>query len=99
MLNYVNIVKRCLCYHLADGTMFDGQVLRTAFEKAIDPLQYHKSGAFLFLAPSLLINVGEIKILNGDHIIFENDDVLYFPKKAYDKVREAWLNYSRIMEN
>ena len=24
MINYVNIVKRCLCYHLADGTMFDG---------------------------------------------------------------------------
>jgi hypothetical protein len=99
MLNYINIVKRCLCYHLSDGTMFDGQVLRTAFEKAIDPLPNHKSKAFLFLAPSLLINVGEIKILNSDHIIFENDDVLYFPKKSYDKVREAWLNYSRIMEN
>jgi hypothetical protein len=79
--------------------MFDGQVLRTAFEKAIDPLPNHKSKAFLFLAPSLLINVGEIKILNSDHIIFENDDVLYFPKKSYDKVREAWLKYSRIMEN
>ena len=23
-LNYVNIVKRCLCYHLKDGAMFDG---------------------------------------------------------------------------
>ena len=23
-LNCINIVKRCLCYHLADGTMFDG---------------------------------------------------------------------------
>jgi YesN/AraC family two-component response regulator len=24
MLNYVNIEKRCLCYHLKDGSMFDG---------------------------------------------------------------------------
>jgi hypothetical protein len=23
-LNYIDIVKRCLCYHLKDGTMFDG---------------------------------------------------------------------------
>ena len=23
-LNYINIVKRCLCYHLTDGNMFDG---------------------------------------------------------------------------
>jgi hypothetical protein len=37
-LNYINIVRRCLCYHLKDGTMFDGQTLRSSFEKAIDPL-------------------------------------------------------------
>ena len=96
-LNYINIVKRCLCYHLKDGTMFDGQTLRTSFEKAISPLQYHKSKMFLFLAPSLLINVGEIKIINGDNIIFENDDILYFPKKAYDIVREAWINYNKFI--
>lgn len=93
-LNYINIVKRCLCYHLRDGAMFDGQTLRTSFEKAIYPLQ--NSQMFLFLPPSLLINLSEIKIVNSDNIIFENDDVVYFPKKAYNIVREAWLNYNRI---
>lgn len=96
-LNYVNIVKRCLCYHLKDGNMFDGQTLRGSFEKAIAPLHLYNSKAFLFLPPSLLINVGEIKILNSDNIIFENDDVLYFPKKSYETIREAWINYSRII--
>lgn len=94
-LNYINIVKRCLCYHLTDGTMFDGQTLRTSFEKAIDPLHTHRT--FLFLPPSTLINIGEIKILNSDNIIFENDDVLYFPKKQYEVVRDAWKNYNRIV--
>lgn len=94
-LNYINIVKRCLCYHLKDGTMFDGQTLRSSFEKAIDPLQNNKS--FLFLAPSLLINLGEIKIINKDNIVFENDDVLFFPMKQYDNVRNAWINYNRII--
>jgi len=96
-LNYINIVKRCLCYHLTDGTMFDGQTLRTSFEKAITPLQHHKSKSFLFLPPSLLINIGEIKIINGDNVVFENDDVLYIPKKAYDTVRNAWINYNRFV--
>lgn len=90
-LNYINIVRRCLCYHLKDGTMFDGQTLRSSFEKAINPLQNHKS--FAFLAPSLLINLGEIKILNKDHIIFENDDVLYFPMKQHDYLRKRWVDY------
>ena len=94
-LNYINIVKRCLCYHLTDGTMFDGQTLRSSFEKAIDPLHQHK--AFLFLPPSLLINIGEIKIINGDNIVFENDDILYFPKKQYETVRSAWVNYNRFL--
>lgn len=95
-LNYINIVKRCLCYHLTNGSMFDGQTLRTSFEKAIYPLQNHK--LFLFLPPSLLINVSEIKILNNDHIIFENDEILFFPKKSYETIRNAWLNYNRIID-
>ena len=95
-LNYINIVRRCLCYHLKDGTMFDGQTLRSSFEKAIDPLHKHKS--FIFLAPSLLINLGEIKIINKDNIVFENDDVLYFPMKQYDNLRNAWVNYNRIID-
>ena len=95
-LNYINIVRRCLCYHLKDGAMFDGQTLRSSFEKAIDPLHKHKS--FIFLAPSLLINLGEIKIINKDNIVFENDDVLYFPMKQYDNLRTAWINYNRIID-
>lgn len=93
-LNYINIVRRCLCYHLKDGAMFDGQTLRSSFEKAIDPLHKHKS--FIFLAPSLLINLSEIKIINKDHLIFENDEVLYFPMKQHDNLRNAWINYNKI---
>ena len=27
-----------------------------------------------------------------------NDDVLYFPKKSYETVRNAWVNYNRILD-
>ena len=94
-LNYINIEKRCLCYHLQDGTMFDGQTLKTSFEKAITPLNLHPS--CYFLAPSLLINLSEIKIFDNDHIVFENNDVLYFPKKQHDTFYDKWKTYNKII--
>ena len=97
-LNYVNITKRCLCYHLTDGTVFDGQTLRTSFEKTIDPLHKRTDKVFLLLGPSLLINVGQIKVLNKDNLIFDNDDILFFPQTQYEKVREAWVNFNRVIE-
>lgn len=94
MVNCINIVKRCLCYHLKDGNMLDGQSLRTSFEKAIGPLQHNPN--FLFLPPSLLINLNEVKIIDNDNIIFENDEVIYFPKKSRDLIYEKWKTYNRI---
>ena len=94
MVNCINIVKRCLCYHLKDGNMLDGQSLRTSFKKAISPLQDNPN--FLFLPPSLLINLNEIKIINNDNITFENDEVIYFPKKSHDFIYEKWKTYNII---
>jgi hypothetical protein len=71
--------------------------LRTSFEKAISPLQYHHSNTFLFLPPSLLINVGEIKILDTDKVIFENNDILYISKKQHDLIDSAWKSYNRFI--
>ena len=93
-LNYVNIVKRCTCYHLVDGAVFDGQTLRGAFEKEIYPLQEHPKLAFI--PPSLLVNMTNIKILSKESATFENDDVIYLPKKAYDIIKNKWFLYNQI---
>lgn len=95
-INYIDIVKRCLCYHLKDGEMFDGQTLRGSFQKAITPLDTHEQ--FIFLPPSLLINVCQIKTLDLDHLYFENDEVLYFPRKAHDIVEQKWKQTFRIKD-
>ena len=47
-LNYINIVKS----YILDSTMFDGQTLRSSFEKAIHPLEENK--AFFILAAKLI---------------------------------------------
>lgn len=92
MVNYIHIEKRCLCYHLKDGAIFDGQTLRESFEKAIGPLKNHP--VFLFVSPSLVLNLSEIKILDTNCITFEDGEMLYFPKKAHDYIYEKWKTYN-----
>lgn len=87
-LLYVDIGKRCLCYHMRDGDLFTGQTMRTSFAAAIGALK--ENPQFIFLPPSLLINLEEIKLLNKDNLTFKNNEILYFPKAQYDKIKEAW---------
>lgn len=90
-LNYINIVNRNLRYHLSTGKEYDSQTLRKSFVKEIEPL-LSKPGLFL-IQPSLLINLTNVETLWADHLRFENEEIIYFPKTAYDKLKEAWKNY------
>lgn len=90
-LNYINILNRNLCYHLSNGKEYESQTLRKSFVKEIEPLLV-KPGLFL-IQPSLLINLTNVETLWADHLRFENGDVIYFPKTAYDRLKEAWKNY------
>ena len=90
-LNYINIINRNLRYHLADGREYDSQTLRQSFAKEINPLLIKPE--LYFIQPSLLVNLTNIETLYADHMEFENGDIVYFPKTAYDKLKEAWKNY------
>ena len=90
-LNYINISNRNLRYHLSTGKEYDSQTLRQSFVKEIAPL-LSKPGLFL-IQPSLLINLTNVETLWADHLRFENGEVIYFPKIAYDKIKDAWKNY------
>ena len=37
-----------------------------------------------------------IKVLSSDHAIFDNDDIVYFPKKSYDLVNNRWKKNNGI---
>ena len=90
-LNYINIINRNLRYHLATGKQYDSQTLRKSFVKEVEPL-LSKPGLFL-IQPSLLINLTNVETLFADHLQFENGEVVYFPKSAYNKIKEVWKNY------
>jgi hypothetical protein len=90
-LNYINITKRNLRYHLADGREYDSQTLRQSFSKEISPLLIKPE--LYFIQPSLLVNMTNIETLWDDHMQFENGDVVYYPKTAYEKLKAAWKEY------
>lgn len=90
-LNYINITKRNLRYHLADGREYDSQTLRQSFSKEISPLLIKPE--LYFIQPSLLVNLTNIETLWADHMQFENGDIVYYPKTAYEKLKAAWKEY------
>ena len=87
-LNYIDIEQRSLCYHLKNEDVNARCILRTSFSKAIE--HYLHNDNLIFLKPSLLINMDNIEYLNKDHIIFKNNDILYYPKKHYQEIYERW---------
>lgn len=87
-LNFIDIEERSLFYHLDDEVIKARCILRTSFVKAVEP--YLCNDNLFFLKPSLLINIDNIQFLNKDHIIFKNDEILYFPKKYYIEIYEKW---------
>lgn len=88
-LLYIDIDRRCLCYHLKSGIYADGQCLRGSFEKALGAIKENED--FIFLKPSLVINLTEIDLLNQDHLTFKNGQTIYFPKAKYQQIKDAWV--------
>ena len=88
-LNYINIEERSLCYHLTDGILKASHVLRNSFEKSIR--QYLHNDNLMFIKPSLLINLANIKSMDKDKLTFRNGEVLYYPKKYYEDIHTRWV--------
>ena len=87
-LNFIDIEERSLFYHLDNEVIKARCTLRTSFAKAVEP--YLCNDNLFFLKPSLLINIDNIQFLDKNHIIFKNDEILYFPKKYYIEIYNEW---------
>ena len=93
-INYVNIEGRCLSYHLDDDTKCKSCTIRGSFAESVHPLDTNDS--FIFLEPSLLINLRNIKVLGKDNIVFESEEKMYFPKTKHDRIEAKWKEYLRV---
>lgn len=88
--NYMDIIKRSIGYHCTDEVII-GKILRKSFKYYVSELIQHEE--LILITPSLLVNIENIDTLYPDHLIFKNQEVLYFPKTSYEKLQEKWKNW------
>lgn len=88
-LNYVNIERRYLCYHLTNSEVKTGMSLTTTFHQAITPLEKYEN--LIYVHPSLLINLSNISEIHTDKIIFADNEVLYVPRVKRQMVYDKWI--------
>lgn len=92
-IKYINIENRSICYHLIGGKNVESQRLRTSFEKSISNIIKTDTN-FIYLKPSLIFNLNEIKKIDKYRVIFNDEEVFSFPKCKYDELLNAWLNFN-----
>ena len=79
-INYVDIVKRGLCYHMTDKTLLEGPMLRIPFAEAIKELTVCES--YITGGTSLLVNSANIESADKTRITFKNGEELFPSRKA-----------------
>lgn len=92
-IKYINIENRSVCYHLISGKNVESQKLRTSFEKSVSN-KVKTDSNFIYLKPSLIFNLNEIKEINKYRIIFNDGEIFSFSKCKYDELLETWLNFN-----
>lgn len=89
-IKYINIEGRHIAYHLTDGKIIYSQCLRTSFKHAVGNIINYKF--YLFLPPSLIVNLQMVKQVNKNYIVFNDNEIYYIPKCKYDTLYNAWIN-------
>lgn len=79
MINYINIERRNICYHMSDGELINGQTMRTSFAKTVGEAVLLNDD-YKFLKPSLIVNLDQIKNRKNNKIEFLNGDIIYLSK-------------------
>lgn len=91
-IKYINIENRSVCYHLINNARIESQKLRTSFEKSVND-KIKTDSNFIYLKPSLIFNLNEIKEIDKYRVIFNDGEVFSFPKCKYDELLETWLDF------
>ena len=85
---YVNIVNRALCYHMKDGSVIRGRILREPFHVAVQELL--KNPAFCIAGASLLVNMGTVQMVERNLIIFNHGEWIVPPRTAFKDLFNSW---------
>lgn len=86
---YVELCKRILVYHLADGSTVESIYIRVPFAEAVkELLEDNHFGQF---GAGNVINLSQVTMVGNEEITFKNSISAFFSKKICSEVRSAWM--------
>lgn len=88
---YVELVRKCLCFHVVNGENVTSTSQRISFMEAIAPL--FTDERFAPCGASFAINLFYVKSVEKNMIVFSDGTRLSVPKNACVTLREKWFNY------
>lgn len=86
---YVELCKRILLYHLANGSTMESIYIRVPFTEATKELLADKH--FIQCGAGKIINLSHVTMVTNDEIIFKNTYKVFFSKKICTEIRSIWL--------
>ncbi len=91
---YIQINKRILIYHLADGSTLEGLYLRVPFADAIQDFLLDKN--FVQCGAGVAVNVSLVSTVATEEVTFNNNHKTHFGKKICNELRTAWTHYNQL---
>ena len=88
---YVELCKRILVYHLANGSTIESIYIRVPFTEATKELLEDKN--FVQCGAGNVINMSQVIMVCNDEIIFKDNLSAFFSKKVCNELRIVWTDY------
>lgn len=93
-LLYVGLENRCPAYHLRDGRVLYGTMLRGSFAECTAPLL--NESCFARCGVALVVNLKYVDTVDSESILLRDGTQLYPPKSSYSAFRKAWAEYTKV---
>lgn len=87
---FVELCKRILVYHLADGSTIESIYIRVPFSEATTELLEDKN--FVQCGAGNVINLSRITMVGNEEIVFNDSHNAFFSKKICNEIRSTWIN-------
>jgi len=87
-LVYAQNVDRAIEYHMTNGDVVRTVCVRGKVKDAYGPVAEHDG--FMFLAPSTVINLAKVELVNPEYVEFGDGSKLFYTHKYHKELRKRW---------
>lgn len=88
---YIDIVNRCLRYHLKNQVNVDSLMLRIPFQDALQELLKYKN--FTMCGSRIVVNLDYVDRIDSEEVTMKEGESLYPPRTAVSSIRKEWKEY------